>query len=408
VSSTSRAGSYRDVLLLPNALRTFAPALLGRLSYGLLPLSALFTVQHSTDSFATAGIAVAAFGLASLSMPFKARLVDRHSQRRVLPVLAALCAAGLAAIAFLGTTDAAGPALVILAGVTGLLAPPLGPSMRSNWRLITDQSPLKERAYALDSISEESLYLGGPLIAGVLISLWSASGALLCTSALMIIGTFLMVSTPLARHRAAPVMPRRFLDPGPLAVPGLRRIMLIILVTAAGISVAYICVAAVAQGRGKAGAAGYLEAGIGLGSVIGGLAWGRRSHTRSRSQHLAGLIGVLAAGLLAASLTSNLIVLGVVMAFAGVAVAPLFVVSYLASDDLTPAHQRTEASTWINTANNLGSSAGASGAGLAIDRIGPSWGFLAGGLLLTLTALTILLSRHSIDVPASISTANSG
>jgi hypothetical protein len=41
VSSTSRAGSYRDVLLLPNALRTFAPALLGRLSYGLLPLSTL-------------------------------------------------------------------------------------------------------------------------------------------------------------------------------------------------------------------------------------------------------------------------------------------------------------------------------------------------------------------------------
>jgi predicted MFS family arabinose efflux permease len=408
VSSTSRAGSYRDVLLLPNALRTFAPALLGRLSYGLLPLSTLFTVQHSTDSFATAGTALAAFGLASLSMPFKARLVDRHSQRRVLPVLATLCAAGLAATAFLGTTDAAGPALVILAGVAGLLAPPLGPSMRSNWRLITAQSTLKERAYALDSISEESLYLGGPLIAGVLISLWSASGALLCTAALMVTGTFLMVASPLARHQATPVMPPRFLDPGPLAGPGLRRIMLIILATAVGISVAYICLAAVAQGQGKAGVAGYLEAGIGLGSVIGGLAWGRRNHTRSRSQHLAGLIGVLAAGLLAASLTSNLIVLGVVMAFAGVAVAPLFVVSYLASDDLTPAHQRTEASTWINTANNLGSAAGASLAGLAIDRIGPSWGFLAGGLLLTLTALTILLSRRSIDVPASISTANSG
>jgi predicted MFS family arabinose efflux permease len=71
-------------------------------------------------------------------------------------------------------------------------------------------------------------------------------------------------------------------------------------------------------------------------------------------------------------------VLGVVLAFAGVAVAPLFVVSYLASDDVTPAQQRTEASTWINTANNLGSSAGASVAGLGIDRVGPSWGFLCG------------------------------
>ena len=52
---TTRAGSYRDVLLLPHALRTFVPALFGRLSYGLLPLSALFTIQQSTNSFATAG-----------------------------------------------------------------------------------------------------------------------------------------------------------------------------------------------------------------------------------------------------------------------------------------------------------------------------------------------------------------
>src|SRR6185436_17423735 len=83
LSGTVRAGSYRDVLFLPLALRTFVPALLGRLSYGLLPLSLLFTVQQSTNSFATAGAAVAIFGLASLSMPYKARLVDRFSQRRV-------------------------------------------------------------------------------------------------------------------------------------------------------------------------------------------------------------------------------------------------------------------------------------------------------------------------------------
>ena len=50
--------------------------------------------------------------------------------------------------------------------------------MRSNWRLITEGSALKERAYALDAISEESLFLGGPLIAGTLISLVSAPAAL--------------------------------------------------------------------------------------------------------------------------------------------------------------------------------------------------------------------------------------
>ncbi|WP_433023240.1 MFS transporter [Kribbella sp. CA-294648] len=358
----------------------------------------MFTVHQSTDSFAVAGTAVAAFGLASLSMPLKARLVDRYSQRRVLPPLAVLCASGLALVAFASTTNAV--LLVIVVGVAGLFAPPLGPSMRATWRLVTGETDLKQRAYALDAICEESLYLGGPLIAGLLISFWSAPVALGCAAVLMVGGTFGMVATPLARHVAEQRVEGRFMDPGPLRIAGLRRILVVILFVAAGTSVAYVCVAGVAQDQDRAGAAGFVEAAIGLGSVVGGLTWARRTHTRSHWHHLAGLIGLLAVGLLAASLATNLIVLGVVMAVAGLAVAPLFVVSYLAADDLTPAHQRTEASTWINTANNLGSSAGASLAGVAIDRTAPSHGFLAAGVLLAVLALVLALVSSGLRGPS--------
>ncbi|TCC01864.1 MFS transporter [Kribbella soli] len=384
MSGTTRAGSYRDVLLLPSALRTFVPALLGRLSYGLLPLSLLFTVQQSTNSFATAGAAVAVFGFASLSMPYKARLVDRYSQRRVLPPLALGASAGLIAIAALGTTDVA---VLLLVGATGLLAPPLGPSMRSNWRLLTEGSALKERAYALDAVSEECLFLGGPLIAGTLISLVSAPAALGCSAALMVVGTFAMVTSPVTTSTSASAPARHPL--GPLVISGLRRILLVIMVTASGISAAYVCVAGVAQHTGRPGAAGYVEAAIAAGSVVGGMLWARRRHTRSWSTHLAGLIAVLAAGLLAASFVTDLVVLGGVLGIAGVAVAPLFVVSYLAADDVTPPHQRTEASTWINTANNLGSAAGSATAGLVLEHSAPSWGFLGGGVLLVLVAVTV-------------------
>ena len=383
MSGTVRAGSYRDVLLLPLALRTFVPALLGRLSYGLLPLSLLFTVQQSTHSFATAGAAVAIFGFASLSMPYKARLVDRFSQRRVLPLLAVSCSAALVVIA--STTSS-----LVLVAAAGLLAPPLGPSMRSNWRLLTDGSALKERAYALDAVSEECLFLGGPLLAGALISVVSAPAALGCSAGLMVVGTLAMVTSPVTRHTTAAPATRHPL--GPLVIPGLRRILVVIMVTASGVSLAYLCVAGVAQRAGHPGAAGYVEAAIALGSVTGGLLWARRSHTRSWSTHLGGLIAVLAAGLLAASFATNLLVLGVVMGAAGVAVAPLFVVSYLAADNVTPPHQRTEASTWINTANNLGSSAGSALAGLLIQRTTPSHGFLAGGVLLAVVAAIVWVS----------------
>ena len=392
MSGTTRAGSYRAVLLLPSALRTFVPALLGRLSYGLLPLSLLFTVRSSTGSFTTAGAAVAVFGAASLSMPFKARLVDRYSQRRVLPLLAAGSSAGLVVVATAGTTPAA---VLLLVGATGLLAPPLGPSMRSNWRLLTEGTALKERAYALDAVSEECLFLAGPLIAGTLMSVVSAPAALRCSAALMLVGTLAMVTSPVTTRTAAVVAVagaagRQML--GPLTIPGLRRVLVVVTGAASGLSVAYVCVAGVAQHAGRPGSAGYVEAAIALGSVAGGLFWARRTHTRPWTTQLGGLIAVLAAGLLAASFAPGLIVLGVVLGLAGVAVAPMFVVVYLAADDVTPPYQRTEASTWINTANNLGSATGSALAGLVIDHSTPSWGFLAGGVLLTLVATTLTAS----------------
>src|ERR1700712_1531288 len=98
----ARAGSYRAVLGLPFALRTFVPALGGRLAYGLLPLATLFTILDATGSYATAGVALGLFGLTSVLMPAKARLIDRFGHRRTLPPLAVLCAAALTAAV---TTD---------------------------------------------------------------------------------------------------------------------------------------------------------------------------------------------------------------------------------------------------------------------------------------------------------------
>jgi len=77
-------GGYRDVLRLSGASRAFAFATFGRLSFGTVSLSLLFTVQRATGSFAVAGGVLAAFGATSLTMPVKSRFVDRYGQPRVL------------------------------------------------------------------------------------------------------------------------------------------------------------------------------------------------------------------------------------------------------------------------------------------------------------------------------------
>jgi MFS family permease len=395
---SDESGGYRAVLRLPHALRTFLPALVGRFAYALLPLSLLFTVQAATGSFTVAGLAVAAYGLASLLLPVKARLIDRRGQRLVVPILAAGAALPLALVAAMPDANAVlSVGCAVLAGVS---APPLGPAMRSTWRRITRGSTLTERAYALDSICEEALYLAGPLLVGVLMTVWAPRVALFSVAVLLVVGAWGMVQAPPAatERTEAPDGGRalRF-DVGPLADPGLRVVVAAVFATAVGLSLTYTSVAATAAAQGRIGAAGYVEAAIGLGSVLGGFLWGRRKHPARRSAQFAGLIVPLACGMLVAALTTNLLVLGVVLAVAGLTIAPLFVVSYVAADALAAEYHRTEASTWVNTANNLGSAAGATIAGVLADHVHTRWGFLSAAALLVLAVGGIRLCRVTLN-----------
>jgi MFS family permease len=168
---TSRVGSFRLLLRQPAVVRTLFFVLLGRLAYGVLPLSLLFTIRDASGSFSTAAFTSAAFGLGALAMPYQARLIDRYGQRRVLPwytvgfagLLLTLCA-----VTWLR------PTIVSIgwpfAGVAlGLTAPGLGPAMRAQWRVVADTPDLKRAAYSLDSVAEESLYLVGPIVAAVML-----------------------------------------------------------------------------------------------------------------------------------------------------------------------------------------------------------------------------------------------
>lgn len=62
----TRAPSYATVLRTPHAARTFGAALLGRLSYGIVPLAMLLAIKDATGSYSAAGGAMALFGVASV------------------------------------------------------------------------------------------------------------------------------------------------------------------------------------------------------------------------------------------------------------------------------------------------------------------------------------------------------
>ena len=184
---------------------------------------------------------------------------------------------------------------------------------------------------------------------------------------------------------------------GPLRTAGFLGVLCAVLGVDVSLGAMEVAVAARAEGEDAPGTAGYLLAAVSLGSVVGGLVWGGRSIRRSTSTQLMLLLMALAVGITAAAVAPTLPVLGVVLALTGAAVAPAFVVSYLAADRLVPRAGRTEATTWVNTANNIGVALGSVGAGLLVDQLTPAAPLLAGTVVLGMTVVVIFASRIAVD-----------
>jgi len=393
------SATYRDVLRTPGALRVFLPALVGRLSFAMVTLVLLLAVQQSTDSFAVAGAATGAFGLANvLASPYRARFVDRRGQRFALTLLATGFALGLAGLAWLTAQPApSAGAIIALAAVVGLFPPPLGASMRVLWAALTPAGALRTKAYSVDAVCEELLFTTGPLLAAAAVSLASPAAGLLVTAAVAVLGTLGMTSSPASRvHVAAPAAgPAR--QHRPLRQPGFVPVLVALLGVGVVLGTVEVVAPAVADAQGSVGLSGVLLAAFAAGSAVGGLLYGHHSWRMRLQSRL--IIAVLVMSVLCALLATigAVVLLAVGLAAVGFFLAPSLVTGYLLADDLTAPEVRTEASSWINTAVNAGAAAAATGVGFAVDAVEPRYGFLLGAavalLLLAVAASRLMRAR---------------
>lgn len=399
----SAPSGYAAVLRLPGALRVFVPALLGRLSFGMVTLALLFAVQGSTGSYAVAGAATGLFGLANvLASPYRARLVDRWGQRATLSTLAVAYALGLSGLAAL--TAEAGPAVwavLVLAAAAGFFPPPLGAAMRVLWGTIAPTPAMRTRAYSVDAVAEEVLFTTGPLIVVAIITVTSPPAGLLATAGAAFVGTLLMTSGAASRTQRAGREPAAR-HARPLRQAGFRSVLLALLGIGCVLGTVEVAAPAFATNAGSPVVAGVLLASFSAGSMIGGLIYGHWEWKSALAARLL-VLGVLLAlfsGLLV--LAFNVVVLGIGLALVGFFLAPSLVTGYLLADELTAPQVRTEASSWINTAVNTGAAIAAAGGGLVVDYLSTPAAF-AFGTVAALVCLAIavpLLTRSLTSRPA--------
>lgn len=375
-SAPTGAPSYAAVLRTPHAARTFGAALLGRLSYGIVPLALLLAIKDATGSYSVAGAAMALFGAASVFLsPARAALIDRYGPRRALPPMAGLYAAVLCALALATWRPGAPPlALGALAVAAGVCTPPLGPVMRSLWSALVPDRELLRRAYSLDGVAEELLYVTGPLLVGLIVRAGRPAAGVLAGAVLVLVGAVALVSSP--------AVPLAHAGPGPApadapaasrlrphAIPALRHAVLVTAAVGLCLGALDLLVVAFTEELGRAASVSWVLAALSAGSAAGGLAYGAlRWKSANRTRLVAAAAG-MGTALTVAGLAPGLYALVAAVAVAGLFVAPVLTTAYLIADESVDPARRTQAGAWVNTAFNAGASGGTAAVGLLVGRL---------------------------------------
>jgi MFS family permease len=396
-------GGYRAVLADRAVRRLLAASLTGRLAFAMLPLGlVLFTVAQ-TGSSATAGALVAAFSVTSALAPARGRIVDRRGPPALI-AFAAGCSSLIAALAVAGAMDAPAALLVILAGLAGLVVPPLGPFTRTVWgSALADRL---QRVFALDSAGEEAANIVAPLVVALFVALASPGWALGVAAAGMLAGSATSARSALTRRLAPPAQGGS--TPRVRLPPALWLVIASLLGPGAALGAVSLAVSALSRADGAPARGGLILAAFALGTPVASLLTGRRAWRRPPVLRLGLLQLALTASLAAAAVVAEQpVALAAVLVLAGMALGALFVTLYLLVDELTPPGAGTRAFAWLVTANNGGIAFGAALAGEVISGRGGAAGLWT-ATFCALAGLVVMVVARGVGPRADIARPSPG
>jgi MFS family permease len=340
-------------------------------------LAVLLFVRGQSGSFLIAGLALGGFTLTGAAVaPLQGVLIDRLGQVRVLVP----CAAGQGAllIVLVALGGGASSALVIaLAAGAGALTPPVSACVRVLWPEVAGDTGTREAAYALDAITQEIIWVLGPLLVASVIALASAAVAVLMGAAITMLGTALFAGCSLPRRWRGPGG-EHGIRTGALSSPDLRALLGSVAAMGMTIGAIEVGLPALATHLGSHGFSGVLLALWSIGSMAGGVLYGARSwqlQVDVRYVRLLAAIAILTAPLaLADSLAWGM---GLSL-LAGLALAPMFSCQYTLVSRLAPKGAAAEAFTWQTAAVVAGIAAGSACSGALVDIGGAYLPFVLG------------------------------
>ena len=356
----------RNVIRRPGAAFQAVSGLVAQLSQGAGAIGIVLVVHEHTGSVALAGAVAGAVSIAAaLARPLQGRLMDR----RGLTALNAACGIvhPAALIAIVGVSVGDGPrALLLVLGVlAGLALPPISTAMRVAWGEAAGDDD-RTAAYSTVYLIQELSLLIAPLIFAAVTATTSAAAGLVAVAALSGAGT--LAFTASARSVRAVQGPRPQRTGSLLRIGRMRLLLASAAAVGAVIGGIQVGVPTLATAHHKPAAAGVLIAMLSIGGIVGAAAYGGRrweSDSTARLTSLTAALTVCAAAMVAAQ---GLVVVGVLLLLAGLALNPALTTLSLLVDRLTVEPTAAEAFGWLSTGIASGNGAAAAIAGVLVQH----------------------------------------
>lgn len=159
----------------------------GRLPAAMNQLGLLLVISAAERGLDVAGASVAAVGIGSaLSAPLVGRAADRFGPARVLMVSLALQLLGLSGVLFVLKSGGSVWQLLLTAVLVGMGNPQVGSVTRAIWSTLgrsctnpTDGVRIVRTALGYETAADETSFVVGPVLAGVLVTGFGSTGALI-------------------------------------------------------------------------------------------------------------------------------------------------------------------------------------------------------------------------------------
>ena len=369
-------------------------ALIAELPAGMTALAIVLRITQSGGTYARAGLvgAVGAIGV-GVCAPVWSRLVDRRGQTVVLlPTAIAVASAGIF-LAALPPRGAIAP-LLIASTLMGLCQPPALVSARTLWPKVVKDPAVLETTYSIESSMTELVFIVGPVLAVAITAALGSASAVAASGILSGIGALGLASTRASRETRG--SRKSATSHAALRSVGVRILVCTVFVMVIGFAAIDVSTIATARKVAGNGAAGTLIAVWGIGSLLGGMAFGSRSWPGRMSTRIVFFVGTITLFTVALIPVTNLVLLGALLFVGGLNYAPCFSCINQVVQRIALPGAATESFAWITSGALMGAAGGEAAAGFAITHQSPHAGFGVAAGALALACVVVLVGRRAI------------